>query len=97
MGERHDDGELGEDDDEIKKLIVESLKMKIRTNKSCPSRVRMQRAIIASLSEFLTCFKLIGYDLEGNPINISISSTKLDKSALENLFMQEIGKCFGRD
>jgi hypothetical protein len=96
MTERHDE-ELGEGDDEIKKLIVESLKIKIRSNKSCPSRVKMQRAIIASLSEFLTCFKLMGYDLEGNPINISISNSKLDKSALENLFMQEVGKCFGRE
>jgi hypothetical protein len=86
-----------DENDEIKKLIIESLKMKVRTNKSCPSRVRMQKSIIACLSEFLTCYKLMGYDLEGNPISISISNSKLDKSALENLFMQEVGKCFGRE
>ena len=48
--------------------------------------------MIGTLGEFLTCFKLIGYDLEGNPINMTVYKERIEKSALDNAFMEEIGK-----
>jgi len=87
-----DDEPPGDDyiDDEVKKILIDSFKVKIRDNRSKPSKIKINQAIIASLSEFLVCFKLIGYDIDGNPVNMTITNTKMDKSALDNAFVEEI-------
>jgi len=77
-------------DDDIKKILIDSIKMKIRDTRTKPSKVRTNQAIVSSLSEFLVCFKLIGYDIDGNPVNLTVTHTKMDKSALDNAFVEEI-------
>ena len=87
-----DDEPLGDEnvDDDIKKILIDSIKMKIRENRTKPTKVRINQAIVSSLSEFLVCFKLIGYDIDGNPVNLTVTNTKMDKSALDNAFVEEI-------
>ncbi len=87
-----DDSDIDYSDDDIKKLLIDSLKMKLKDDRGKPNRVRINQAIISSLGEFLTCFKLIGYDIDGNFVNLTVSKTPLDKSALEQSFIKEFGK-----
>jgi hypothetical protein len=87
-----EDSESDYTDDDIKQLLIDSLKMKLKDTRSKPNRVKINQAIISSLGEFLTCFKLIGYDIDGNCVNLTITKTAMDKSALEQSFIKEFGK-----
>lgn len=78
-------------DVEITKILKEALKVKLEEKKKIPTRVQLNRALVSTLGEFLGCYKLMGYDLDGNPISMTVFNNKLQKSALENRFMQEIG------
>lgn len=79
-------------DAEITKILKEALKVKLEERKKISTRVQLNRALVATMSEFLGCYKLMGYDLDGNPISMTVYNNKLQKSALENFFVQEIGK-----
>lgn len=41
------------------------------------------------ISEYLSCYKLVGFDLHGNEINITKHKTPIEKNALESSFMKE--------
>lgn len=77
-------------DAEITKILKEALKMKIEERKKTPNRVVLKRALVATIGEFLGCFKLLGYDLDGNPVKMTIYNNKLQKSALDNAFVEEV-------
>lgn len=77
-------------DAEITKILKEALKIKLENKKKTPTRVVLNRALVSTISEFLGCFKLIGYDLDGNPLSLTIYNNKLQKSALDNAFVEEI-------
>ena len=79
-------------DDEITNILKEALKVKISERRKLPSKIQINKALIATISEFLSCFKLIGYDLDGNPINITAYKEKMEKSALDNAFLEEVSK-----
>lgn len=79
-------------DAEITKILKEALKVKLEEKKKIPTRVQLNRALVATMGEFLGCYKLMGYDLDGNPISMTVYNNKLQKSALDNFFVQEIGK-----
>lgn len=87
-----DENESEYTDEDIKQLLIDSLKQKLKADRKKPNKVKMNQAIISTLGEFLTCFKLIGYDLDGNCVNLTVNRTALDKSALEQSFMKEFGK-----
>ena len=79
-------------DEEVSKILREALKLKLEEKKKIPTRVQLNRALVSTLGEFMGCYKLMGYDLDGNPINMTVSNSKLQKSALDNLFVENIGK-----
>lgn len=79
-------------DEEIKNILKEALTFQIREKRKIPKRNELNKALIDTLGEFLTCYKIIGYDYDGNPVNMTIFKEKLEKSALDNAFMEEIGK-----
>ena len=79
-------------DDEIKNILKEALSLQLRDKRKIPKKNELNSALIGTIGEFLSCFKLIGYDLEGNPINMTVYKEKIEKSALDNAFMEEIGK-----
>lgn len=79
-------------DDEIKNILKEALSLQLKDKKKIPKKNQLNNALIGTIGEFLSCFKLIGYDLDGNPINMTVYKEKMEKSALDNAFMEEIGR-----
>lgn len=79
-------------DDEIKNILKEALSLQLKDKKKIPKKNQLNNALIGTIGEFLSCFKLIGYDLEGDPINMTVYKEKMEKSALDNAFMEEIGR-----
>jgi hypothetical protein len=79
-------------DEEIKNILKEALTLQIKEKRKIPKRNELNNALIGTIGEFLTCFKLIGYDLDGNPINMTVYKEKMEKSALDNAFMEEVGR-----
>jgi hypothetical protein len=79
-------------DEEIKDILREALTLQIKDKRKIPKKNELNNALIGTIGEFLSCFKLIGYDLEGNPINMTVYKEKMEKSALDNAFMEEIGR-----
>lgn len=79
-------------DDEIKTILKEALLLKLGDKRKIPRRNELNNALISTIGEFLNCFKLIGFDLEGNPVNMTVYKQKMEKSALDNAFMEEINK-----
>ena len=79
-------------DDEIKNILKEALSLQLKDKRKVPKKNALNNALIGTIGEFLSCFKLIGYDLDGNPVNMTVYKEKIEKSALDNAFMTEIGK-----
>jgi hypothetical protein len=79
-------------DDEIKNILKEALSLQLKDKRKIPKKNILNNALIGTIGEFLSCFKLIGYDLDGNPINMTVYKEKIEKSALDNAFMEEIGR-----
>jgi len=90
-----DDGEITDED--ISKLLIEALSIKIPERRKAPSKVELNRALVATLGEFLSCYRLIGYDLSGNPVKMQIYQEKMQKAALDNAFMEEINAFMRED
>lgn len=79
-------------DEEIKNILREALTLQIKDKRKIPKRNELNNALIATIGEFLSCFKLIGYDLNGNPVNMTVYKEQIEKSALDNAFAEEIGR-----
>ncbi len=79
-------------DEEIMKILRDSLKMKLQNDKKIPTKIQLNKALVSTLSEFLACYKVIGYDLDGNPVKLNITNNKLEDAALTHLFVQEMGQ-----
>lgn len=77
-------------DEEITNILKEALTVKIKEKKKIPNKVQLNKALVGTVGEFLSCFKLMGYDLDGNPVNLTVYKEKIEKSALDNLFMQQM-------
>lgn len=82
-------------DEEVEKILKEALTAKIKEKRKVPNKVQLNQALVGTMSEFLTCFKLMGYDLNGDPVNLTYCKEKMEKSALDNLFMEAISKFMG--
>ena len=79
-------------DEEITNILREALTVRLKEKKKVPNKIQINKAMVGVLGEFLTCFKLIGYDLDGNPINLTVYKEKMEKAALEQLFMEQVSK-----
>ena len=79
-------------DEEIYELIRQSLKDKRLNSKIKPYKVRTNAALKSTLLEFLTCFRVMGYDVDGNEVNFDVVHSKLEKSAMDNMFVQKFGE-----
>jgi hypothetical protein len=79
-------------DEEVFKILKESLKMKIQEERALPNKKALAKALKDSISQFLTCFRLVGYDLDGNPMQMTVSHNKLEKSALDNMIVESFGE-----
>lgn len=79
-------------DDEIKDILKEALSTRLKEKRRIPKRNELNNALIGTLGEFLGCFKLMGFDLDGNPINMTVYREKMQKAALDQAFMEEVGR-----
>jgi len=79
-------------DDEIRNILKDALKVKLEEKQKRPYKVEINSALVSTIGEFMACFRLMGYDLDGNPVNMVVHREKIQKAALDNLFMVEIGK-----
>lgn len=79
-------------DEDIENLLRDALKVRLEEKRKVPSKVRLNKALIDSVGEFMTCFKLLGYDYDGNPVNMTVYKERIQKSALDNQFMEEISR-----
>jgi hypothetical protein len=79
-------------DEEVLKILKESLKQKLKNERKLPNKVQLNNALKSSIAEFLDCFKIFGYDLNGDLVDMTIYKTKMEKSALDNLFVQKFGE-----
>jgi|TARA_R110002110_G_scaffold63454_3_gene176473 hypothetical protein len=82
-------------DEEIEAILREALKSKLEDRRKVPRRNQLNQALVNTLGEFLTCWKIMGYDYEGNPVNMTIYKEKVQKSALDNQFVEEVSKFMG--
>jgi hypothetical protein len=78
-------------DEKVLEILRESLKQKLKRDRKGSKSV-IKNALKATMQEFLTCGKLIGYDLDGNVVEISFHSNKLEDNAMQNLFIQKFGE-----
>lgn len=79
-------------DDELKAILKEALTFKLKEKRKIPRKNELNKALINTMGEFLTCFRVMGYDYDGNPLIMTVYREKLEKAALDNMFMEEIGK-----
>lgn len=87
-------GEKPEDeivDEKVFEILRESLKQKLKKERK-GNKDENKNALKSILQEFLTCGKLFGYDLDGNVVEISFSTNKMEDSAMQNLFVQKFGE-----
>lgn len=77
------------EDEEIKAILREALTMKLKEKRTIPRRNRLNVALADALGQFLDCYKILGYDVDGNPINMTVYHNKMEKSALDCQFMEE--------
>ena len=66
--------------DQIKQLLKEALQADLleRSRKSIDNKV----AISSTLEEFMKCFIVLGYDMNGNPINLVHANSQQDADSL---------------
>lgn len=78
----------------IKELLREALAMKEASSakRKKPSKVELCSALKSTIGEFLTCYKIIGFDIDGQPISIEATHNRMEKCAIDNQFMDEFGK-----
>jgi hypothetical protein len=87
--ENPDDIIIGED---VYNILRESLKQKLKKENKYRNSSQLKTALKSILGEFFTCYKIIGYDMDGNVIDITNVSNKMEESAMQNLFMQKFGE-----
>jgi hypothetical protein len=75
-------------DNDIRDLISEILSNKLKEVKKNKSVDDIHGALVSTISEFLDCFMLLGYNSEGAPIALTKSNTPIHADALHSLLMK---------
>ena len=84
-----DDTPLSSDDSlRIKELVKEALALHLTTVKKRHTERELNQALKSIIGEFLDCFVVLGYDLQGEPRIIRSSKTKMSEAALKLLFFK---------
>lgn len=79
-------------DEEVAKMLRDVLKQRIEEKRKFPERVQLNKALVSVIGEFLSTYRVIGYDYEGQPVSLTIYRNPMDKSALDNQFLDEFSK-----
>lgn len=77
-----------DEDDKLRELIEEALKLDIKGNKENKDHRELTDTLGPVMHEFLDSFIVIGYDFEGTPISFQSSPTEQQKDALDTLIIR---------
>lgn len=83
-------------DEEVTQILRDALKVKLEERKKYPNRVQLQKALISVMGEFLTAYKVVGFDYEGQPVSFACHKDPMAKAALDNAFIEEFSKFMAR-
>jgi hypothetical protein len=72
----------------IRALIQAALKENIDKQNHIRESEDNSKALISTISEFLDCFVILGYDQESDPVVITYGPTSKDNDALRNLYIK---------
>lgn len=73
----------------VKALLESLLKEKLSDKEQHVRNVEsLTNALVTTLSEFLGCFYLLGYDNNGSPVVLSYSKTEMQADALSSLLFK---------
>lgn len=79
-------------DEEIANILRDALKMRINDSSNIPKKNKLNIVLSNSICEFMSCYRLLGFDMDGNPVNMIIYHSPIEKAALEAQFLDEISK-----
>jgi hypothetical protein len=83
------DTPLSSDDSiRIKELVKEALALHLNTVKKRHTEKELNESLKSIVGEFLDCFIVLGYDLQGDPKIIRLAKTKQSEAALKLLFFK---------
>ena len=74
--------------DDIKDLISELLAARTKEVKKNRRTEDVNASLVTTISEFLNCFIIMGYNDEGTPVAITKSNNQLESDALHSLLMK---------
>jgi len=84
------DGKDGDspDDDELRDIIEQALKLNIREKKTFKKRRDLATRLGSILSEYLDSYILLGYDFDGKHLDIKAANTPMQVEALNSFLIK---------
>lgn len=83
-------------DEQVREILRDALKTRMTKDEPLPSRKDVYSSLTNLMSEFLACYKVIGYDLNGKPISLNVYHNNLERDALEHAFIEQVAKHIGK-
>ena len=75
-------------DEELRQLIEDALKININAKKHSLSRAALMNNVAGFLEEHLDSFILLAYDMEGRPVTLKSTRTDQQNEALSSLLIK---------
>lgn len=75
-------------DAEIRELIESALKSSLENQKTFKNRRELSESLKAKIAEYLDSFIVIGYDFDGNVVELEGSSSSQQRDALDTLIIK---------
>ena len=76
-------------DEDVKNILKNALKTKLGNHPKINQK-DITHLLTTHISQFLSCYKIMGYDLNGRPVVINQFDNNLERDALEHLFMENV-------
>lgn len=83
-------------DDELRELIEEALKLNISQKKNFKTRATLLNSVAGFLEEHLDSFIILAYDMDGKPVTLKSSQTIQQDEALSSLLIKYFASEVGR-
>jgi hypothetical protein len=80
--------EKEDDDESLRALIEEALKIDIQTKREYKNHKELSESLSPIISEFLDSFIVLGYDFDGQPLSFQVSPNTQQKDALDTLVLK---------
>ena len=81
-------------DDEIISLLKESLREKLEPKKY-KNKAQLKDSLCVSMQEFMSSFKVVGYDVDGNLVSFTYAPNDVSKHAIIHAYLDEFARLVG--